>query len=172
MSKDALFDYTWTEIAAGAFLLLALGGLGYLSISIGGFALLRDDRYHLQARFSNVGDLKAGAPIKIAGVTVGKVEAIRLVDYVADADLAIDRKVALPKDTIASIATAGLLGDAYVTLSPGAADQDLRSGERLTHTEPALNLVDLVAKYAFGKKSEEAAGEAAPAKPATQEPAR
>jgi phospholipid/cholesterol/gamma-HCH transport system substrate-binding protein len=111
----------------------------------------------------------------MAGVTVGKVAALRLVDYFGEADLAIDRKVALPRDTIASIATAGLLGDAFVALSPGAADQDLKDGDRLTHTEPALNLVDLLAKYAFGKKGEDGGGagdQTPPPKPGPREARR
>jgi phospholipid/cholesterol/gamma-HCH transport system substrate-binding protein len=88
--------------------------------------------------------------VKVAGVTIGSVEAIRLVDYYAEVELTVDRKVQLPTDTIASIASAGLLGDAHVSLSPGAADQNLAPGARITHTEPALNVADLLSRYAFG----------------------
>jgi phospholipid/cholesterol/gamma-HCH transport system substrate-binding protein len=156
-----MFDYTKSEIITGAFLCLGLAALGYLSISIGGLHLLRPDSRHVVARFSNVGDLKVRAPVKVAGVTVGRVDAIRLADYYGEAVLAIDRAIALPKDTIASIATAGLLGDAYVALSPGAAEDDLHEGDRIAHTEPALNVADLLGKYAFGGNSP-GAGAAAP----------
>jgi phospholipid/cholesterol/gamma-HCH transport system substrate-binding protein len=145
-----LFDYKKAEIAAGAFLLAGLAALAYLSLSIGGLRLRARDSYRLRARFSNVGDLKVRAPVKLAGVTIGSVETIRLVDYYAEVELAVDRTVPLPADTIASIATAGLLGEAHVSLSPGAADRNLAAGERIARTEPALNVADLLGRYAFG----------------------
>lgn len=148
-----MLDYTKAEITAGAFLLIGLGLLGYLSISIGGFRLLRTENQHVRAQFSNIGDLKARAPVKLAGVTVGKVDSIRLVDYRGEVDMAIDRALVLPQDTIASISTAGLLGDAFVSLSPGASDRDLKPGDRITHTEPAINVADLLARFAFGGQS-------------------
>jgi len=149
-----LFDYKKAEIAAGAFLLLGLAALAYLSVSIGGLEIRPHASYHLLARFSNVGDLKLRAPVKVAGVTIGSVEAIKLVDYFAEVELAVDRRVRLPTDTIASIATAGLLGESHVSLSPGAADQNLAAGERITHTEPALNIADLLSRYAFGNANQ------------------
>jgi phospholipid/cholesterol/gamma-HCH transport system substrate-binding protein len=149
-----LFDYKKAEIAAGTFLLVGLAALAYLSISIGGLKLLPHDEYRLRARFSNVGDLKLRAPVKVAGVTIGRVEAIGLADYYAEVQLAVDRTVPLPTDTIASIATAGLLGESHISLSPGAADQNLAAGERITHTEPALNVADLLSRYAFGNANQ------------------
>src|SRR4029079_15180133 len=130
--------------------MVGLIALAYLSVSIGGLKLLPRDDYQVLARFSNVGDLKLRAPVKIAGVTVGRVESVRLADYFAEVELSVDRKVQLPKDTIASIATAGLLGESHVSLSPGAADATLAPGERITHTEPAINVADLLSRYAFG----------------------
>jgi phospholipid/cholesterol/gamma-HCH transport system substrate-binding protein len=149
-----LFDYKKAEISAGAFLLLGLAVLAWLSISIGGFKLSSRDAYRLRARFSNVGGLKLRAPVKVAGVTIGSVEAIRLVDYYAEVELAVNREVQLPADTIASIATAGLLGEAHVSLSPGSADENLAAGARITHTEPALNVADLLSRYAFGNANQ------------------
>lgn len=157
-----MFDYTKIEIVAGAFVLLGLAILGYLSVSIGGLKLLPEDTYRVSARFSNVGDLKARAPVKVAGVRIGKVRSIRLTDYFGEAELAIDRSIRLPKDSIASITTAGLLGDAYVSVSPGGADQDLGDGDRITHTEPALNVSDLLGRYAFGASGREASPERTP----------
>jgi phospholipid/cholesterol/gamma-HCH transport system substrate-binding protein len=173
VKKPGLFDYTRTEMVAGGFLLLALALVGYLSISIGGLSIAPKDRYGVTARFSNVGDLKRGAPVKVAGVTVGDVESIRLVDYVAEARLAIDRKVVLPRDTIASVATAGLLGDAYLSLSPGGSERSLGDGDRIARTEPALNLADLIGRYAFGKSNDSpSTGDARPQRqPGTPTPA-
>jgi phospholipid/cholesterol/gamma-HCH transport system substrate-binding protein len=152
-----VFNYTKSEIGAGAFVVLGLAVLGYLSISVGGLTLLPPETYRVSARFSNVGDLKGRAPVKVAGVTVGKVHAIRLADFAAEAELAIDRKVALPKDTIASISTAGLLGESFVALSPGGSDANLREGDRIGHTEPAVNVADIIGKYTFGGSGKGAA---------------
>jgi phospholipid/cholesterol/gamma-HCH transport system substrate-binding protein len=159
------FDHTRSEIIAGGFVLAGLILLGYLSISIGGFSLLPEKRYQVSARFSDIGDLKPGAPVKLAGVTVGEVASIRLADYVAEVQLALDRTLQVPSDTIASVATAGLLGDAYLTLSPGGSDENLAAGGRITRTEPALNLADLLGRYAFGAAQEGAGKPAEPERP-------
>jgi phospholipid/cholesterol/gamma-HCH transport system substrate-binding protein len=157
-----MFDYRRSEVVAGAFVVFGLALLSYLSISIGGvnvgFGVGRRHRYSIRARFANVGDLKPRAPVRIAGVTVGDVRSIRLADYSAELVMGIDRQVVLPKDTIASITTAGLLGESYVALSPGAADANLRGGDVITHTEPALNVADILARYAFGGGGASASG--------------
>ena len=145
-----MLDYTRTEIAAGIFVVGGLLALAYLSISIGGIKIMPAHTYEVSARFSNIGDLKVRAPIKLAGVTVGPVRRIRLANYYAEVEMAVDQALVLPEDTIASISTAGLLGESYVSLSPGAADRNLAPGGRITHTEPAVNVVDLISKYAFG----------------------
>lgn len=154
---------TWTEVLVGAFVMLGVAALAYLSISIGGLQLLAPDRYLVRARFESVGDLKTGAPIRLAGVKVGQVMDVRLKDYQAEVELAIGRSLKLPKDTLASIRTEGLLGDTYVALSPGGSLDDLREGGLVAHTESALDLSDLLARYAFGQRdstgSKGAAGE-------------
>jgi phospholipid/cholesterol/gamma-HCH transport system substrate-binding protein len=154
MKTTTVFDYSRAEMIAGAFVVAGVALLAYLSVSIGGLTIVPRERYRITARFSDVGDLKAGAPVKVAGVTVGEVVSIELVDYFGQATLAIDRKVGLPRDTIASVATAGLLGDAYLSLSPGAEDKNLAGGDRISRTEPAINLADLIGRYAFGKSGE------------------
>ena len=142
--------YTRAEIIAGAFLLAGLASLAYLSISLGGFHMLPAATRRFTARFSNVGDLKVRAPVKVAGVTIGQVRSIRLADYYGEVEMAVDLKVAMPTDTIASISTSGLLGESFVSLSPGAEEKNLPEGGRITRTEPALNVADLLARYAFG----------------------
>lgn len=141
--------HTRVEISVGAFVILGVLALGYLSFTLGGIDLKpRGAKIH--ARFSSVGELKVGDPVKLAGVRVGEVKHIALVDYAADTELALDDDLTLPDDTIASIQSAGLLGDAYVSLSPGASDHNLKNGERILRTEPAVSLTELIAKYAFG----------------------
>jgi phospholipid/cholesterol/gamma-HCH transport system substrate-binding protein len=152
-----LTQNTKTEIMVGAFVMLGVAALGYLSISIGGLQLVSPERYMLKARFASVGDLKQGAPIRLAGVKVGQVTDVRLKNYLAEAELAVERSVALPKDTVASIRSEGLLGDTYVSLSPGGSLENLRDGALVSRTEPAIDLSDLLARYAFGKPSAPAA---------------
>ncbi len=147
---SAQTPYTRTEVAVGLFVSLGVVALAYLSITLGGLRLGSRDAYIITARFSSVGGLLVGDPVKLAGVRVGRVEAIRLEDYVAVAELQVERAVSLPEDTMASIQSSGLLGDSYVSLSPGAAEADLQPGGQIRRTEPAWNLTELLSKYAFG----------------------
>ncbi len=170
-----MLDYTKTEIIAGMFLILGLIALAYLSVSIGGLKIVPAHTYGVSARFSNIGDLKQRAPVKMAGVTVGEVRSIHLADYYASVTMTVDRTLALPEDTIASISTAGLLGESYVSLSPGASDRNLPPGGRIVHTEPAVNVVDLISRFAFGgagaASTGGSSGHAAPAPPSPKNPA-
>jgi phospholipid/cholesterol/gamma-HCH transport system substrate-binding protein len=158
-------QYTKLEIAVGAFVVAGAAALVYLSVSLGGLSLFSSDRYEVFARFSSVGGLKHGDPVRVSGVLVGEVRAIRLNEFTAEAELSIDRAVKLPTDTIASIQSNGLLGDAYVSLSPGAEADTLAPGGRIARTEPAISLTELIAKYAFGSPIAESpdAPKAAPA---------
>jgi len=143
-------SYTKLELSVGAFVVAGALAIGYLSLTLGRLSIGGTDRYPVQARFSSVGSLKKGDPVKIAGVSVGEVARIRLADFTAEAELELDRDVRLPDDTIASIETAGLLGDAYVSLAPGASDKSLSEGQRILRTEPAISLTELISRYAFG----------------------
>lgn len=144
-----MHPYTKNEISVGAFVIVGMLALGYLSFTLGGLEL-KQREFSIHARFSSVGELKLGDPVKLAGVRIGEVKSIKLVEYSADAELALDDELKLPDDTIASIQSAGLLGDAYVSLSPGASDHNLASGGRILRTEPAVSLTELISKYAFG----------------------
>lgn len=144
-----MHSYTKTEISVGAFVIVGMLALGYLSFTLGGLEL-KQRSFSIHARFSSVGELKAGDPVKLAGVRIGEVKNVKLVDFAADAELALDDDLKLPDDTIASIQSAGLLGDAYVSLSPGASDHNLASGQRILRTEPAVSLTEMISKYAFG----------------------
>lgn len=143
-------SYTRLEIFVGMFVVAGAVALGYLSFSLGGLRLLSQERYTVLARFASVAGLKQGDPVKISGVSVGEVLEIRLVDFRAQTVLALDGNLKLPADTIASIESNGLLGDAYISLSPGAADRDLAPGEQIARTESAISFTELISKYAFG----------------------
>lgn len=143
-------EHSRTDIYVGSFVLVGILALGYLSLSIGGLKLLPAKQHILVARFAEVGSLGQGAPIRMAGVTIGRVESISLENYTAMVRLGVDQAVPVPADTIASIRTAGLLGETYISLSPGSSERDLTSGDRIMQTEPAIDLLDLLENYAFG----------------------
>lgn len=157
-------EYTRTEIAIGLFVIVGVAAVAYLSVSVAGLELFPEETTNIKARFASVGQLKEGAVVKVAGVQVGSVKDIRLEDYAAETDLAIKRSVELPADTIASIRTEGLLGESYVLLRPGGSPENLTTGDRIAQTEPAIDLIDLVVKYALeGGGEDEGGGGEAPA---------
>jgi phospholipid/cholesterol/gamma-HCH transport system substrate-binding protein len=141
------------ELGVGIFVLLGIVCVGYLTFRLGEVEVLGDKYYFLNARFTSVTGLKAGAQVEIAGVQVGQVDGIFLdpKENVAMVRLKIKEAVKLNEDTIASVQTAGLLGDKFIQLSPGGSDQILNPGDRIIETEPALNIEALIRKYAFGK---------------------
>ena len=147
-------NHSRLEISVGAFVAAGLAMVAYLALSLGNVRLLSDSRTTLVARFSSIGDLRKAAPVRIAGVNVGQVGAIRLADYVAHIELRIDAGVEIPADTIASIRTSGLLGESFVSLSPGGSERMLRDGDVIAQTEPALDITQLLQKYAFGSTTE------------------
>ena len=142
------------EFAVGAFLLLAMASLLVLAIaSTNGKFGFGGDSYPLQARFSSIGQLRVSAPVKIGGVTVGKVSEIGLdpVKFDSVVTLAIDDRYRdLPADTSASILTGGLLGESYIGLAPGGDPEPLKPGEEIAFTTPAVDLIEMVGKYMFG----------------------
>lgn len=164
------------EFAVGAFLLLALASLLVLAIAStnGRFGFGRDT-YSLTARFTNLGQLRPNAPVKIGGVTVGRVEKIELdpVKFDSVVTLAIDGRFReLDADTSASIQTAGLLGESYVALQPGGNPELLQPGDEIVFTQPAVDLIQMIGQYMFsgGGNNAPADDAAAPAaSPADEE---
>lgn len=141
------------ELGVGVFVLLGIICVGYLTFRLGEVEILGDKYYLLNARFTSVTGLKVGAQVEIAGVQVGQVDAIVLEpkDLVAMVRLKIKDGLNLSDDVIASVKSAGLLGDKYIQLSPGGGDRILKPGEMIIETEPALDIEALISKYAFGK---------------------
>ena len=142
------------EFAVGAFLLLALASLLVLALASTnrqfGFG---GDRYPLIAKFTQLGQLRTNAPVKIGGVIVGQVQAIELdpKTFQSVVTLSIDgRYQDLSADTSAGIFTSGLLGESYVGLQPGGDPEPLRAGDEIAYTQSAVDLIQLVGKYMFG----------------------
>lgn len=140
------------EVGVGIFVLIGIICVGYLTLRLGQLQLLKGDYYHLSARFRSVAGLKVGAQVEIAGVQVGQVDAITLDSTEMDARvrLKIKNDVKLGDDVIASVKTAGLIGDKYIKLSPGGSEDMLEPGGVITDTESALDIEELISRYAFG----------------------
>jgi len=143
------------EFAVGAFLLLALVSLLVLAIAStnGRFGFgFGSEQYALHARFTQIGQLRPNAPVKIGGVTIGRVSNIDLdpVKFDSIVTLSIDGRFnEIPADTSASILTGGLLGESYVSLQPGGDVEVLKPGEDIAFTSPAVDLIQMVGKFMF-----------------------
>lgn len=142
------------EIAVGLFMVVGFVCFAWLSIRLGDVNFFSNRTYVVHARFGSVSGLKAGATIEIAGVPIGKVGAISLdpKTYQAQVDMEINRGVELQEDSIASIRTAGIIGDRYVDISPGGSPELIKPDGQIVETESAINLEELVSKYIFEKK--------------------
>ena len=139
------------EMIVGLFLLAGFAGFSWISIKMGDLDLFRNETYPVTARFLSISGLKEGSTIELAGVTVGKVRSIELDpgEYEAIVHLDIDKAVQLQDDSIASIRTAGIIGDKFIKLTPGGSEIYLESGDEIEETESAISLEELVSKYIF-----------------------
>ena len=138
------------ELAVGAFVLLGLICLGYLSIKLGKLEVLGGQAYELQAEFDSASGLKPGAAVEIAGVEVGRVKTISLRGDRATVSLAIWNGERLYSDAIASIKTRGIIGEKFVALSPGAAGEVLKPGGSIRDTESGLDLEQVISQFIHG----------------------
>ena len=157
------------EFAVGAFLLLALASLLVLALASTNRRFgMGGGSYELTARFTNLGQLRRQAPVKIGGVVIGQVADIQLDPAKFDSvvTLSIDgRYRALSADTSAGVFTSGLLGESYIGLSPGGDPESLKPGDEIAYTQPAVDLLQLVGKYMFsgsGSSPGAAANQASP----------
>ncbi|MEI8293143.1 MAG: outer membrane lipid asymmetry maintenance protein MlaD [bacterium] len=143
---------TKLELSAGIFVLLGIAAITYFTIQAGTGSMVNGDTYLIESRFTNAGGLHPGNSVMLAGVTVGRVDAVRVepADFTAIVTLRVLSGLRLPTDSMASIKTTGLIGDKYVALSPGAEENCMKPGERITLTESAVDLESLIGKMAFG----------------------
>lgn len=141
------------ETVVGIFVIIGILCVGYLAVRLGKMEWFGDDTYAVEARFVSVSGLKTGAQVEMAGVEIGKVESIRLDPErkVADVTLRIRNEVSLAEDAIASVKTAGLIGDKYIMISPGGSSDTIPPGGSIVETESAVDLEELISKYVFGE---------------------
>lgn len=140
------------ELVVGVFVLVGLAAVAYLALRIGAGALVGGDTYALEARFTNSGGLNPGSNVVVAGVPVGRIDAVRLnpADFSSVVRFSVRKDVKLPVDTIASIKTTGLIGDKFLALAPGAESEYLAPGALITDTESTVDLESLISRFAFG----------------------
>ena len=139
---------TTRDFVTGLFVLTGLVALAWLSIKVGGVQYKGDGGLPVYALFDQIAGLKAKAPVDIAGVRVGQVKSISLDDtFRARVDLDLDSSLKLPVDSSAAIVTAGILGDRYIQLTPGAEEATLKPGEQIPYTENAMVLERLIGKF-------------------------
>jgi len=158
------------DLWVGMFVTVGIAAILFLALKVGNLTSVSSaPGYHLTAAFDNIGGLKLRAPVKAAGVVVGRVESIKLdpQTYQAVVSMKIDRGYQFTKDTIASILTSGLLGEVYIGLDSGGDTQMLADGARITKTQSAIVLEKLIGQFMFDKAASgngaAANGTAAPA---------
>jgi phospholipid/cholesterol/gamma-HCH transport system substrate-binding protein len=145
------------ETLVGLFVLLGMLAIVFLALKAANLASFRvGSTYEVTARFDNIGGLKVRAPVKSAGVTVGRVKRIELdgKTYQGFVTMELDKSVQFPTDTSAKILTSGLLGDQYIGLEPGGSDQNLKAGDQIKMTQSAVVLENLIGKFLYSKAAE------------------
>ena len=145
------------DLWVGVFVAMGLGALLFLALKVGNLASFSAaEAYLIEANFDNIGGLKKRAPVKSAGVVVGRVEDIVFdtETYEATVAMSIDRRYGFPKDTSAKILTAGLLGEQYVGLAAGGDTVKLKDGDKLKITQSAVVLENLISQFLFDKAAD------------------
>ncbi|MCB4360769.1 outer membrane lipid asymmetry maintenance protein MlaD [Quatrionicoccus australiensis] len=148
---------TALDLWVGFFVALGLAAVLFLATKVGNLSSANlSETYTLQAKFDNIGGLKVRGPVKSAGVLVGRITDIKLdpTSYEAVVTLSIDGRFRFPKDTFASIYTAGLLGEQYVGLDVGGDEKMLQAGDTVTKTQSAVVLEKLISQFLFSKAAE------------------
>jgi len=142
---------TRIEIAVGLFVVIGIVCVSYLAINLGSISFFDSQQYRVIARFTSSSGLRTGAFVEAAGVRVGIVDSIAFdpEEYLSVVTLAIDKSVPVQDDAVASIRTAGIIGDKFVKITPGGSEDILEEGMEIVETEPSINLEELISKYVF-----------------------
>lgn len=150
-------DRTTIDLWVGVFVALGVAALLGLAMKVGNLTSSQiGATYSVSAAFENVGSLKPRAPVKSAGVVVGRVDNITFdgKSYEAIVRLNIDQRYSFPKDTFANIYTAGLLGEQYIGLDAGGDEEVLKNGDKISHTQDAVVLEKMISQFLYNKASE------------------
>jgi phospholipid/cholesterol/gamma-HCH transport system substrate-binding protein len=150
---------TKLELIVGVFVLIGIAALAYLAIKLGKLEIVGGHQRDIQAVFDSVAGLKTGAGVEVAGVQVGQVKRIALDGERALVTLAVQPHVKVYQDAIASIKTRGLIGDKYVSLSPGGSDKELPPGGKIRDTESGVDLEAVIGEFIHGSAGSTGSGE-------------
>jgi phospholipid/cholesterol/gamma-HCH transport system substrate-binding protein len=145
------------DVWVGIFVAIGLLAALFLALKVGNMnAVSFQPTYTITARFDNIGGLKPRAPVKSAGVVVGRIADIRFDDttYQATVTMTLERSFQFPKDSAAKILTSGLLGEQYVGLEAGGSDQMLAQGNMITQTQSAVVLENLISQFLYNKAAD------------------
>jgi len=148
---------TVLDLWVGLFVIAGIAALLFLTFKVGSMnAVNTTDSYEVTARFENIGGLKVRAPVKGAGVVVGRVVDVQFdnATYEAAVTLRLDKRYAFPKDTSAAIMTSGLLGEQYIGLEAGGGSIKLKEGDSILITQDAVVLENLIGRFLYGKAQE------------------
>ena len=143
-------ERTTVDLWVGVFVALGLAAMLGLALKVGNLTSSNlGETYQVTAAFENIGGLKPRAPVKSAGVVIGRVDSIVFdpKDYEAKVTLKIDKRYQFPTDTFANIYTAGLLGEQYIGLEAGGEEAQLKAGDKIQHTQDAVVLVKLISQF-------------------------
>ncbi len=144
---------TRMEIFVGIFLLIGFAALGWLALQLGEIPWLTGSTtYQLNAEFNNISGVKEGADVQVAGVVVGKVRQLQLnADRQAMVIMQLDKELAVPVDSIASVKSQGIIGDKYIQITLGGDESTYKPGGTIVDTESSVDLESLISKFAFGQ---------------------
>ena len=163
------------DIWVGIFVVIGLAGLAFLALKVGNLLSTTEERngYEIEARFDNIGALKPRAPVKAAGVVVGRVESIRLdgKTYEAVVRLHLFEQYTFSKDTIAAVFTSGLLGEQFIGLEGGGDSVMLKDEDKVKKTQSAVQIEKLISQFLFSKASESPTPTSTPTPAPTAAPA-
>ena len=150
-----------SDVWVGLFVLIGAAALVFLALQSANLLSLNFQKtYDVTARFDNIGGLKPKAAVRSAGVVVGRVSAITFDDqtFQASVVLSLQDRYAFPKDSSLKILTSGLLGDQYIGIEAGASEQNLKAGDRVTATQSAVVLENLIGQFLYGKAEQGSGG--------------
>lgn len=146
------------DIWVGLFVLLGALALLFLALKAGNMSSFSfsEKTYIVDAKFDNIGSLKVRAPVKSAGVVVGRVAAIKFDDqnFQADVVLQLNQQYQFPEDSSVKILTAGLLGEQFIGIEAGGDEKNLKNGDTIKYTQSAIVLENLISQFLYGKAAE------------------
>jgi len=141
------------ETMVGIFVVAGLICIGYMSVRLGKVSFFHQNTYTLYSRFTSAGGLRVGSPVQVFGIEAGKVTYLGIDNERQAALVAVSlrKDVKTYRDATAAIKTMGLLGDNYLKIDPGGAEEPMKSGDTITNTVPLLDIEGLIGQYIFGQ---------------------